>query len=59
VAKLHDEAQKVMQASAVLEKLSQLGVEPMSMPQAEFSAFVKSEVAANGALAKAAGIAAQ
>jgi hypothetical protein len=29
------------------------------MPQAEFSAFVKSEVSANGALAKAAGIAAQ
>jgi tripartite-type tricarboxylate transporter receptor subunit TctC len=59
VGKLHDEAAKVMQAPAVLEKLSQLGVEPMAMPQAEFAAFVKGEVDANTALAKAAGIAAQ
>src|SRR5262245_23352019 len=57
VGKLHDEAQKVMQAKAVLDKLSQLGVEPMAMPQAEFADFVKGEVDANGALAKAAGIA--
>jgi tripartite-type tricarboxylate transporter receptor subunit TctC len=59
VGKLHDEAQKVMQAKAVLDKLSQLGVEPMAMPQAEFAEFVKGEVDANAALAKAAGIAAQ
>jgi tripartite-type tricarboxylate transporter receptor subunit TctC len=59
VDKLHDEAAKVMQAPAVRDKLSQLGVEPMAMPQAEFSEFVKGEVDANAALAKAAGIAAQ
>jgi tripartite-type tricarboxylate transporter receptor subunit TctC len=59
VDKLHDEAAKVMQASAVRDKLSQLGVEPMAMPQAEFGEFVKGEVDANTALAKAAGIAAQ
>jgi tripartite-type tricarboxylate transporter receptor subunit TctC len=59
VERLHDEAQRAMQAPAVLEKLSQLGVEPMAMPQAAFATFVKSEVVANGALAKAAGIAAQ
>jgi tripartite-type tricarboxylate transporter receptor subunit TctC len=59
VGKLHDEAQQVMQAKVVLDKLSQLGVEPMSMPQPEFAEFVKNEVEANGVLAKAAGIAAQ
>jgi tripartite-type tricarboxylate transporter receptor subunit TctC len=59
VGKLHDEAQKAMQAKTVLDKLSQLGVEPMAMPQFEFAEFVKSEVDANGVLAKAAGIAAQ
>jgi tripartite-type tricarboxylate transporter receptor subunit TctC len=59
VDKLHDEAAKAMQAPAVRDKLSQLGVEPMAMPQAEFGEFVKSEVDANTALAKAAGIAAQ
>jgi tripartite-type tricarboxylate transporter receptor subunit TctC len=59
VGKLHDEARKVMQAKAVLDKLSQLGVEPMAMPQAEFAQFVKGEVDANAVLAKAAGIAAQ
>jgi len=59
VARLHDEAEKAMRAPAVLGKLSKLGVEPMAMPQAGFAAFVKSEVGANGALAKAAGIAAQ
>jgi tripartite-type tricarboxylate transporter receptor subunit TctC len=59
VDKLHDEAAKVMQAPAVRDKLSQLGVEPMAMLQAEFSEFVKGEVDANAALAKAAGIAGQ
>jgi len=59
VGKLHDEARKVMQAKAVLDKLSQLGVEPLAMPQAEFAQFVKGEVDANAVLAKAAGIAAQ
>jgi tripartite-type tricarboxylate transporter receptor subunit TctC len=59
VDKLHDEAAEVMQAPAVRDKLSQLGVEPMAMPQAEFGEFVKGEVDANTALAKAAGIAAQ
>jgi tripartite-type tricarboxylate transporter receptor subunit TctC len=58
VGKLHDEAVKVMQAPAVLEKLSQLGVEPMTMPQPKFAAFVASEIDANAVLAKAAGIAA-
>jgi tripartite-type tricarboxylate transporter receptor subunit TctC len=47
-----------MQAPAVLEKLVQLGVEPMTMPQQQFAAFVVSEIDANAALAKAAGIAA-
>jgi tripartite-type tricarboxylate transporter receptor subunit TctC len=58
VDKLHAETVEAMQAPAVLEKLVQLGVEPMTMPQQQFAAFVVSEIDANAALAKAAGIAA-
>jgi tripartite-type tricarboxylate transporter receptor subunit TctC len=58
VDKLHAQTVKAMQAPAVLEKLAQLGVEPMTMPQQQFAAFVVSEIVANAALAKAAGIAA-
>ena len=47
-----------MRVAAVLEKLSQLGVQPMTMPQPEFAAFVAGEIDANAVLAKAAGIAA-
>jgi tripartite-type tricarboxylate transporter receptor subunit TctC len=58
VDKLHAETVRAMQAPAVLEKLAQLGVEPMTMPQRQFAGFVVSEIDANAALAKAAGIAA-
>ncbi len=59
VKRLHDETLKAMQVPALQEKLAKLGVEPMTMTPEQFSAYVKSEIAANAALVKAAGITAQ
>jgi hypothetical protein len=41
---------------ALQEKLAKLGVEPMTMTTEQFAAYVKSEIAANAVLVKAAGI---
>jgi len=59
VKRLHDETLRAMQVPALQEKLAKLGVEPMTMTPEQFSAYVKSEIAANAALVKAAGITAQ
>jgi tripartite-type tricarboxylate transporter receptor subunit TctC len=59
VKRLHDETLKAMQVPALQEKLAKLGVEPMTMTPEQFSAYVKTEIVANAALVKAAGITAQ
>jgi len=56
VARLHGEIAKALAAPAVLERLATLGVEPMPFSQAQFTAFVRDDVAANIALVKAAKI---
>jgi len=55
-AKLHDEIAKALEAPAVKERFSALGIEPMPMTLAEFGRFYRDDVAANIALVKAAKI---
>jgi tripartite-type tricarboxylate transporter receptor subunit TctC len=59
VGRLNRETQKALQAPAVRDKLAALGVGPMVMSPAEFSAYVDSEIALNAALARKAGLKAQ
>ena len=56
VDRLHDESIKALQSPGLRERLAGLDVEPMVMTTAEFDAFIKDEVVAQGALAKAAGL---
>jgi tripartite-type tricarboxylate transporter receptor subunit TctC len=56
VDRLHDECVKALQSPALRERLAGLDVEPMPMTTAEFDVFIKEEVVAQGALAKAAGL---
>lgn len=56
VDKLSSEIETALQAPAVQQKLVKLGVQPMSMSRAQFSEFVKRELAVNTELTKAAGI---
>jgi tripartite-type tricarboxylate transporter receptor subunit TctC len=56
VEKLHRETAKALQVPTTQEKLAKNGVEPLVMTPAEFDARVKADIAANGALVKAAGI---
>jgi tripartite-type tricarboxylate transporter receptor subunit TctC len=56
VDRLHDESIKALQSPGLRERLAGLDVEPMVMSSAEFDAFIKDEVVAQGALAKAAGL---
>jgi tripartite-type tricarboxylate transporter receptor subunit TctC len=56
VDRLHDESMKALQAPGLRERLAALDVEPMVMTTAEFDGFIKDEVVAQGALAKAAGL---
>ncbi|MEA2983179.1 MAG: hypothetical protein QOF09_5002 [Alphaproteobacteria bacterium] len=56
VDRLHDESIKALQSPGLRERLASLDVEPMVMTTAEFDAFIKDEVVAQGALAKAAGL---
>jgi tripartite-type tricarboxylate transporter receptor subunit TctC len=58
VNKLNAEIQKALQVPAVREKLTNLGVQPMSMNTEQFDRFVREELVINAELAKAAGIAA-
>ena len=59
VNKLNIEIQKALQVPAVRAKLTNLGVQPMSMNTEQFDKFVKEELMINSELAKAAGISAQ
>ncbi|MFZ0846418.1 MAG: tripartite tricarboxylate transporter substrate binding protein [Pseudolabrys sp.] len=56
VAKLNAEMIKAVQTPEVTSKLAALGVVPAALSPAEFEAQVKSELAANPAFAKAAGM---
>jgi tripartite-type tricarboxylate transporter receptor subunit TctC len=56
VDKLHDESAKALASPALRERLAGLDVEPMPMSTTQFDAFIKDEVVAQGALAKAAGL---
>jgi tripartite-type tricarboxylate transporter receptor subunit TctC len=56
VERLHDESVKALQSPGLRQRLAGLDVEPMAMTTAEFDAFIKAEVAAQGALAKAVGL---
>ena len=56
VARLHDEIAKALEAPAVKERLTTLGVEPMPMTLEQFGKFYRDDVAANIALVKAAKI---
>jgi tripartite-type tricarboxylate transporter receptor subunit TctC len=56
VDRLHNESVKALQSPGLRERLKGLDVEPMVMTTGEFDAFIKHEVVAQGALAKAAGL---
>ena len=56
IDKLHAETVKALQLPATQEKLAKTGVAPLILSPAEFDARIKAEIAANGAVAKAAGI---
>jgi tripartite-type tricarboxylate transporter receptor subunit TctC len=56
VERLHEETQKVLALPAVEAKLTVQGVEQMPLTPEEFDAMIKKEIAANIALAKAAGL---
>jgi tripartite-type tricarboxylate transporter receptor subunit TctC len=56
VARLHDEIAKAVEAPAVKERFTALGIEPMPMTLAQFGKFYRDDVAANIALVKAAKI---
>jgi tripartite-type tricarboxylate transporter receptor subunit TctC len=56
VDKFHGEAMKALQQPVVRDKLEKLGVDPMVQTPAEFSAYVEKQIAADAALAKAAGL---
>ncbi|HEY2136900.1 MAG TPA: tripartite tricarboxylate transporter substrate-binding protein, partial [Xanthobacteraceae bacterium] len=56
VAKLYREATAALASPTVKAQLAQLGVDPMAMDQAQFTAFFRKDVAANLALVEAAKI---
>ena len=56
VAKLNGELIKMMQGTAISEKLMSLGLEPMAAPLAETNAYIKSEIAKWAKVVKAANI---
>jgi tripartite-type tricarboxylate transporter receptor subunit TctC len=56
VGKLHGEVAKALAAPNVRARLATLGVDPMIMSPAEVDRFVQKQIAADAALAQAAGI---
>jgi len=56
VERLHAEIAKLLDMPNTREKLSKAGVAPQLMSPADFDARIRSEIAANGAIARAAGI---
>jgi tripartite-type tricarboxylate transporter receptor subunit TctC len=59
VARLHGETLKALQSPKVREKLVTLGIDPMTMSAADFTAHVHGEIVSNAELVKAAGLKAQ
>ena len=55
-ARLYDELAKALANPAIRAKLQGLGADPMPLTSAQFDALVKSEIATNTELVKAAGI---
>jgi len=56
IDRLYQETDKALQTPALLERLAQLGFEPLHMNPAEFNTFVANEIRGNAPLVKAAGI---
>ena len=56
VARLHENTQRALQAPDMKERMAKLGAEPMLMTPSAFDAHIKTEIGANAALVKAAGI---
>lgn len=56
VARLHDEIAKAIREPEVQQHLTKLGAEPMPKTPTEFDAYIRAEIASNGAVVKAAGI---
>jgi len=56
VDRLHQEAMKALREPSLRERLAVLDVEPMPLSPTEFDAYVKNEIAVQGAVAKAAGL---
>jgi tripartite-type tricarboxylate transporter receptor subunit TctC len=56
IEKLHTETVKAIRLPVTQEKLSKTGVAQMILTPTEFDARIRAEVAANGRIAKAAGI---
>ncbi len=59
VNRLYQETQKVLASAEVKKRFADLGADPMLMTPQEFDAYIKAELTANIALAKAAGLKAQ
>ncbi len=59
VTRLYHETQNALSSPEVKKRFADLGADPMAMTPAEFDAYIKQELAANIALAKAAGLKAQ
>ena len=53
---MNQEVLKALQSSEVKERFATLGAEPFPMKPEDFDAYVKSEVALNAGIVKAAGI---
>jgi tripartite-type tricarboxylate transporter receptor subunit TctC len=56
VERLHRETVKALQSEGLRDKLKTFDVEPMAMTPTEFDSFIRQEIVANAALAKAAGL---
>jgi tripartite-type tricarboxylate transporter receptor subunit TctC len=56
IERLRQETQKAMAEPSIVAKLKPQGIEPLALSPEEFDALIKKEVAANIALAKAAGL---
>jgi tripartite-type tricarboxylate transporter receptor subunit TctC len=59
VNRLYQETARALSVPEVREKLTRLGAEPMDYAPEAFNAYIRTEIAANAALVKAAGIKAQ
>ena len=56
VQKLHDATHKILQDASLRDKFAELGVDPMEMKPADLDTLVRTEIATNTPLVKAAHI---